>query len=281
MSARGAALALQEPILAWSQTSAAGDEQGLSWADPSLDPDARPLTARAQGRTRVVYQAGSVTATIPPTVALEAWGAQAAGEATAWEGLQLVFARPRWVVASRGQIWGSASPEPGVLASLVEACGVERPIHRGDRDRLRRLAALMPSWRPYRGTAERAGEVLEAAGLGEQMAGVIRQNAPASDEEATAPSATAGEIFACHGAGWWLMRRADDARSALRISGSLLRFQPRMGEAFVVRREDVLTETQPDRPLPLDLYRLLPVWATVRAVSTATAPSAPPDRSQA
>jgi len=281
MSARVADLALAEPILAWSQATASGEEAGLAWADPSLDLDARPLSARAQGRTRVVFQAGPVTANIPPTVGLEAWGAQAAGEATAWEGLQLVFARPRWVVAGRGQLWGSASPEPRVLASLVEACGVERPVHRGDRDRLRRLAALMPSWRPYRGTAERAGEVLEAAGLGEQMSGVIRQNSHADAEEETAPSATAGEIFACHGASWWLMRRAEDARGALRISGSLLRFQPRMGEAFLVRREDVLTETQTDRPLPRDLYRLLPVWATVRAVSTTAAPAATPDRSQA
>ncbi len=261
-------LALQEPTLAWSQAAAAEQTEGLEWADPSLDPQALPLTARQASKTRVVYQAGSVTAVIPPSVAQEAWGAQAAGEATAWEGLQLLFARPRWVVASRGLLWSSSGAEPRVLASLVEACGVERSVHQLDRARLRRLAALMPSWRPYRGTVERAGEVLEAAGLGNQTSGVLKANAPADDEEATAPSATAGEIFACHGASWWSCRRVEDARPALRVSAGLVRFQPRMGAAFAVRREDVLAEADPSRPLPTDLYRLLPVWTTVRPVST-------------
>lgn len=265
-------LALQTPALAWSQRAAAGQAEGLKWADPSLDPSARPLSARAIRKADVVFQAGPVTAYLPASIATEAWSAQAAGEPTAWEGLQLLLARPRWLVASRPLVWTPASPEPCLLASLVEACGVGRGVHRDDPDRLRRLAALLPSWRPHRGTAERAAEVLSAAGEATQMAGVVTsQPAGSDDEEDTAPSATAGEVFACRGGGWWASRM-EDSRPALRVSGGLLRFQPRAGVAFTVRREDVLAEADPSRPLPRDLYRLLPVWCTVRAVSSAQPP---------
>ncbi len=261
-------LALQEPVLAWSQLAAAEKADGLAWADASLDPAGQPLSARQPARNVVIYQAGPVTAVIPPSVAHEAWGAQSAGEATAWEGLQLLFARPRWVVASRGLLWSPASAEPRVLASLVEACGVDRGVHQNDRARLRRLSALMPSWRPYRGTVERAGEALEAAGLGQQTLGVVKAQAPSDDDEATAPSATAGEVFACHSASWWACRRVEESRPALRVQSGLVRFQPRAGAAFAVRKEDVLAEADLSRPLPRDLYRLLPVWTTVRPVSS-------------
>lgn len=268
MSAPTVPLALQEPTLAWSQASAAGQLDKLAWADPNLDPASRPQSARLLGQRTVVFQAGAVTTWLPPSVALEAYSAQLAGEATAWEGLQLLFSRPRWIVASRGLLWSASSAEPRVLSSLVEACGIPRAVHQDDRGRLRRLAALMPSWRPYRGTVEKAGEALEAAGLGHQAIGVVRGSAPGDDEEATAPSATAGEILACHGGSWWACRHVDDSRTALRISSGLLRYQPRMGAAWTVRTEDVLAEADPAQPPPADLYRLLPAWTTVRAVST-------------
>ena len=58
------------------------------------------------------------------------------------------MARAAWLVASRGLLWTPHTAVPGLLAGLVEAAGVDAGLHRGDPDRLRRLAALLPGWRP-------------------------------------------------------------------------------------------------------------------------------------
>lgn len=264
-------LSLQTPALAWS--SAQGDARlpGLGWVDGALDPDARPFSLNLGEDGEVRFAGTPLAAQLPPSVAARAAEAQAAGEPTAWEGLSLLLARAEWTVASRGLLWAPATAAPGLLASLVESAGVDAGLHRGDPDRLRRLAALLPAWRPARGSAASAVALLAAADEGWQAAALVEEEDESPDEDITAPSPAGGEVFVARGEGWW-RRRVEGAGPELRIQGGVLRASAR---GVAQRREDLLIHLDPDGPAPRDLYRLLPVWTVPRPLGAAAPEKSP------
>lgn len=267
-----ASLGAQTPELAWSEAMAGGALSDLRWV--GVGQEGRfSLRTDAEGELR--WSGEDLLRHLPPSLAEAAAEAQREGRPGAWEGLALVFATPSWTVASRGLLWTPSSPRPRLLASLVEAAGIEPVLHRGDPDRLRRLAALLPRWAPRRGTVARAVEVLEAAGASEVSSALIFQTPPVDDEQNTAPSATAGEVFAARGAAFWARRQVAERTVVLRISGGLLRFQPRVDVATALRREDLLLRVGPDLPSGRDLFRLLPAWTVPRPVGPAISPVGP------
>lgn len=256
------ALSLQTPELAWAEAAARGEVQGVGWVGVGREP---AFTQRLGPDGVVRWHGADRGAHLPPPVAEAAAEAMASGAPTAWEGLTLVLGRAEWLVASRGLLWTTSSPAPALLARLLEGAGVQPGLHRGDPDRLRRLAALLPRWGAGRGTLARAREVLEAAGEGAQAAAALSSAPPADDS--TAPAITAGEVFVARTDRFWARRRVEDRAPILRIRGGLLRFQPRVGAAVAVGAEDLLVRVHPDAPPPRDLYRLLPAWTVARPVA--------------
>lgn len=260
-AAEAGRLHTQTPELAWSGASAAGELHGLGWVgvghEPSYCVRSGPDGLRWHGQER--------TSRLPPPVAEAIARAREDGETTAWDGLDLILARPEWLVASRGLLWTPSSPTPKLLTRLVESVGIEPSLHRGDPDRLRRLAALLPRWAPRRGDLGRAVEVLEAAGA--PTRGLLPPTQADPESEDTAPSATAGEAFAARSGTFWARRAVAERAHVLRISGGLLRFQPRNDAATALRREDLLVAVGPTAPSPRDLFRLLPAWTVPRPVA--------------
>ncbi len=255
--------------LDWAHRQAGSEESDLGWVDVDLMPDRQAFRQRLCEDGEVRFQQRDYMGMLPTALAEAAVEAQGRGVATAWEALVLLFAQPEWLTNARAHLWSPWSPRPALLASLVEAFGVEQELHQGDADRLGRLAALLPGWHPYRGTVARAAEILEAADCGEQVADVVTMVAgedTLGDDEATAPSATADEVFVCRGADWWDDRADDEGEPLLRIRDGVLRFQPAVGQAVRVRREDILVRLKDGQPIPRGLLRLLPVWTVVRPV---------------
>lgn len=263
------ALSPRLPVLEWSHRAAAGELERLTWVDTRLDERLTEMThatvASEQRFRHVRYLRHQ-----PPVVAEAAEKARRSGRVSAWEGMQLLFAQVEWTIRGRRYLWSPFSPVPKLLASLVEAYGVEAGIHRYERDRLARLTALLPVWHPYRGTVTRAREVLAACEMEGELAGAISSDLEPGDGE---PAALVDEVMVCHGIEWWKHRSDAGSTAELRISGNFLRFQPESGAGFSLRREDVLIHWMPGRPLPREAIRLLPAWMVVRLAAPQPKPT--------
>lgn len=256
------ALAPRTPALEWCHRAAGEELERLSWVDPRLDPDFSEHRQVRAG-SEVQFRARAYLRQLPEPIATATLTAQALRVPTAWEGLALIFARPEWLVAGRRYLWAPQSPEPRLLATLVETFGIEADLHELDRDRLARLAALLPVWHPFRGTLGRAREVLEAVDRGDLLDDASTLEEPARG----AATDLQNEVLAVHDLGWWEHRAEPGAEAELRIEGGLVRFQPQSGTTaprFALRREDVLINWQAGRGVPILAVRLLPAWTVVR-----------------
>lgn len=239
--------ALRVPALAWAWREAgAEDPRDLAWVDATPDRDRPGHTVRDEdGAER--FRGPQLESVLPPPMVEAAREARARGEATALEGLALLLARTAWRVETRDQWWTATSPVPRLLASLVEAYGVDAEAHRHDPERLANLRARLPGWHPVRGHAASAIAVLEGA-LDAYLG--IELPPPGRDVEA----------FACRDAAWWAERGAPASA-------------PRIGQDGIVtldappapRPEDVpLAVELPVGESPRALLRLLPAWASPR-----------------
>jgi len=254
-------LALRTPTLEWAHRSAGGELDGLSWVSTSIHPEFVPFRQfNVDGERQFRHRPFSRWQ--PTSLVEAAREAQEAGVPTAWEALLLVFARTEWLMKSREYLWTPQSPQPLLLGTLVESFGVDASLHARNPDVLRRLTALLPTWHPYRGTVERAREVLDVCGMTEQLAKATTQ---AESGRIPVKPGLEGEVMACHVSRWWALRRQADSQMALRIEGGLLRFQADDdAHKWVLRREDVLVEWTEGSALPRQALRLLPAWSVVR-----------------
>lgn len=263
-------LSLQTPDLAFAMASANGELAGVDWVEARLDADAPDYVLRRDEGGAVRLRGMGLARNLPPPIAEAAQRVQAQGQPTAWEGLSLLIARAEWLVASRGLLWTPNSPVPALLARLVEAWGVPAEIHRHDPERLRRLAALLPAWRPYSGTAPRAEEVLQAASQQGQAQG-------RSGDDAAQKHLTDGEVFVVHDYGFWRRRQRGADAPTLQISGGVLCMRPAVNTSPLSRRrEDVTVRLGPEAGR--FRYRLLPVWTVPRLSPKTTGVSQPEEQ---
>ena len=249
----------REPVLEWALRSASGSLEGLDWVEATIEPDAPAyrVVATEDGEDR--FRQVPAARFLPPNLARAARAAQDQGEATAQEGLLLVFAEAEWLFRSLGLLWAPYSPAPQLLASLVESYGIDPALHGGDSEHLASLVALLPRWHPHRGSPERAALVLEACGEGAQADGAQAGGQRPGCE----PDGLRDEAFVCRGYEFWRCR-ASEASPEYVIRGGVMRFQPREGAAFPLRREDVLIPWRAGSDAPRHLIRLLPAWTVVR-----------------
>lgn len=252
------------PVHAWARLAAAGALDGLAWVDARIDPEG-PVLRETRGEDGAITFAHlPYAAFLPPPMVRAAAQAQAEGRATLLEALQLLFARAEWLVAGRHLLWSPLSPAPEVLAALVEAFGVEPELHGGRPDALARIASLLPSWRPYRGSVRHARALLLAA-CGEDID--VRGAADVADatqiedeptDEVTHAGGDTAEIFACRSAGWLATRTS--GATGMRVQGGFLVIaglsRDRAEDAFVALPE----AARAVRPFS----RLLPTWCTLR-----------------
>jgi hypothetical protein len=239
--------ALRVPVLAWAwRESGSTTPRDLTWVDATPDPD-RPEHAVRDDRGSERFRGPALEAVIPPPMVAAAREARARGEATALEGLALLLARTAWQVETRELWWTAASPVPRLLASLVEAYGVDAEAHREDPERLVNLRARLPGWHAVRGDARAALDVLEGA-----LDAYLGVELP--------PPGRDVEVLACREAAWWAERGAPTS-------------EPRVGADGIVtldappapRPEDVLLAVDlPVGESPRALLRLLPAWASPR-----------------
>ncbi len=253
------ALSSRVPELEWSHRASAGELEQLSWVDTRLDPELAEMRLTEEGREGKFRQMPYLRY-LPDVVVEAAMAAQKDGRVTGWEAQQLLFARVEWTIRGRRYLWSPYAPVPRLLATLVEAYGVEAAAHRFDPDSLSRLTALLPVWHPFRGSVSRAREVLGACGLEDSLASAMSVDDAAVDD---APE-LGDEVLACHRLEWWAHRATRGARPEYRIAGNFLRFQPEAGDGFALRKEDVLIQWQPGQSLPRVGIRLLPAWMVVR-----------------
>jgi hypothetical protein len=239
---------LRVPILEWARRSATGRLHRLGWVDLTLDDGVRPFSLVSAGDDGdATFRSVPYGLFLPPPMVDAAIAAQERGEPTALEGLLLLFARPEWLVATRGLFWMPTGPLPALLAPLVEAYGADAQVHLRRPERLARLLAHLPRWYPHRGDAVAALRLLESA---------VDETPPVRVGE----DRGADEVFACRSAAWWAAR--DGGHEALRVEGGVVRLAA--AGRPEARTEDVTLTWSPDRPFPATLLRFLPAWATVR-----------------
>jgi hypothetical protein len=167
--------------------------------------------------------------------------AQDRGEPTAVEFLTRMIARVQWLTSSRLYLWTPFSPIPQLLASLVEAYGVDAELHDHDATTLANLLVHLPAWHPRRGNAEAAVELLRVA----------------MDSEVPVNLGSAAPVvFTCQTADWW--SRRDTASHHWVLQNDLVTGAP------AADAEDVVLGWSPDDRFPHELLRLLPAFASVR-----------------
>jgi len=254
MSEAGNPLRPRTAALEWIRRSAAGDLSGMGWVSLDLDPAATPFSVIPDEGEGERFRHVPYGAFLPPPMVEAAQEAREEGLATALEALLLLFARPEWLIHTRDRMWTPLSPTPELLARLAESYGVSAELHRGDPDKLARLAARLPSWHPHRGRPEAARALLEDA-LEEPSEGV----GTIEDGE------LASEAFTCRSADWWRRRTGGDPPQH-RIVDNVLRFQPDTGRPFEVIQEDIPVRWTPGTPFPRAILRLLPAWQSVRLI---------------
>lgn len=255
---------VRNATLEWAHRAAAGELKGLEWAGGDLRRTRPDWTNEGDE-----FHATSMAKFAPETIAQAVEAAQQRGEPTALEGLQLVFARVLWMARTRHLYWTPDTPIPRLLASLVEAHGVGRDVHRDDPENLVRITARLPTWRRRRGELEPALRLLSEGTVFEAL-----ERLEALPDGSADPR-LADEVFACHSDGFWAERCEGEPRTALRIEGGWLRFQDPEAPAFTLRTGDVLVEADDDEALADRPLRLLPAWTVYRPVLSGT-PEEPP-----
>lgn len=248
-------MTLRTPELEWCHRAAAGS-LGDEWVDASVDPG-REHWQEQDGR----FAGVGFAKFLPPELVRAAQQAQAAGDPTLLEALQLLFARLTWIVRNRPRLWTELSPVPGLLAHLVESHGVEASVHAHDPETLARLAARLDGWRRRRGELNPTLELLE------EGAGVVpHERLQQPGQEPRRPADLVDEVFACHDDRWWAVRQHEDAEQVLRIEGGYLKFQDPSDPGFSLLREDVLAVASDERRWTRQVVRLLAGWTTLRPV---------------
>lgn len=251
---------------------ATGRMRGLEWADGTVSQRLQPFRVVPSSDGLDRFRHIPYGYFLPTVMTSAAMSAQGRGEPTVLEGYMLVFAWVEWLIASRMMLWSPQSPQPSLLAVMVEAFGVGPELHREDPQRLMRLAARLPTWYPHRGTISRALQILEET-LGEDLhVSAVQVNSPQSEQDAVPASE---EVFSCRSAEWWHRRRvgaathlpAEGSESGMRIEGGLLRFQASDGDGFKLAQDDVLVGWKAGTPFPTVLSRVLPIWVSLRVVA--------------
>jgi len=251
-------LAVRVPALEWAHRANARDLSGLDWVDTRIDagkPSYRqvPISAR-----KTAFRGTAVGSSLPPPVVRAIHESRKAGGVSGWEVVLLIFARLEWLVEARRYLWSPYSPEPKLLATLVETFGVSQEVHQRDGEVLSRLTALLPVWYPHRGTVARAVEVLSTCDREDELADHRVHNTP---RRAKGP-ALKDEVMACRDFAWWRQRHRG-GHAKMEIRDGFVRFQPR-NQPFELLREDVLLSWTPGEAIPVDAIRLLPTWAVLR-----------------
>lgn len=244
------ALALRTPTLEWTWHAATGRTQGLGWVDTTLVDVSRPFVVVEVGDT-VRFRHVPYGGFVPPTMLLAAQQAEREGRVTALHGVQTMFARSEWHVATRQHMWTSVSSVPPLLPDLVESYGLEQDLHRGQSDTLSVLLAHAPQWYPRRGHADRALDLLASAELPIHAA-VAPADAPQD------------ELFACHDAAWWRTHGRTHSTLHIHHGAAVVPALDRPDPSS----EDVVLTLPEGQTFPHELLRLLPAWATVRLLST-------------
>ena len=256
--------------LQWAVDSAQGKTKGLDWVDTQIIPRHRSFTMNADDKTGDrQYRHRPYAAYLPKTMMMAARHAQQQGEPTVLEGLLLLFAKMEWLVATRRYYWSPMSPVPKLLASLVEAMGIDNEIHQNRSDVLARLAARLPTWNPSRGTVQGAKDLLVET-VGDPFP--IRVAQMPKDKPIPIDPEIQGEVFACHDVSWWERRttrtpegKAQNTPINLRIDSGFLQFQT-PEDPMPLHHEDVLVGWKISDKFPTNLLRLLPAWISIRVV---------------
>lgn len=239
---------LRLAVLEWARRHAAGELEGLAWVDGTVVPDGMPYTIARDGES-VRFRHVPYGRFLPSPMTDAAIDAQERGEVPALEALMLLFARTEWLVAARAHLFAPYGPVPALLASLVEAYGVDAEIHGFDGDTLARALAVLPTWHPYRGDPERAGWLLEDA-LG----------IPHGVDLDQTPRAGLTEAFACRSASWYAHHGVPEGD--LTVSDDLV--WANLAKPPSGGPEDVLVGWVPGGRIPHQLLRLLPAWGSIR-----------------
>lgn len=254
--------------LQWAVDSAQGKVDGLKWVDTEIVPHHRSFSMRAENGGRQ-YRHRPYGAYLPKTMLQAAQYAQQQGEPTVLEGVLLLFAKMEWLVTTRRYYWSPMSPVPKLLASLVEAMGIDNEIHRNRPDVLARLTARLPTWNPSRGTVQGAKNLLVET-VGDPFP--IRVAQMPKDKPIPMDPDIQGEVFACHDTDWWerrVQRQPGIAEPVLkmnlRLDSGFLQFQT-SEEPMPLHHEDVLVGWKISDRFPTNLLRLLPAWISIRVV---------------
>ncbi|MCB9765014.1 MAG: hypothetical protein H6739_34895 [Alphaproteobacteria bacterium] len=258
-------LLLRQAVLEWAQRSAAGELSDLDWVETDLKPRRAPFEMVPDGDGPPRFRHMPYSRFLPEAMTEAMVDAQARGEVSAMEAVMMLTARPEWLILARPLLWSPLSPEPRLLAWLVERWGIEASMHRADPKRLSRIAARLPRWRPQRGNLASAIEMLWE-GAGE----AVTLSVAARDRDGPVPRRpdVRDELFTCRSDAWWALRRQPGAAPQYRVSGGALRHQPLEGPVFELVQEDVLIGLADGARLSRHLIRLLPAWASVRLVTT-------------
>lgn len=256
--------------LQWAVDSAQGRTDNLDWVDSEIVPRHRSFSMKEDREGRK-YRHRPYGAYLPRTMAMAAQHAQEQGEPTVLEGLLLLFARMEWLVSTRRYYWSPMSPVPKLLASLVEAMGIDNEIHRDRPDVLSRLTARLPTWNPARGTVQGAKDLLVET-VGDPFP--LRVAQLPKDKPIPMDPDIQGEVFACHDVDWWARRMpaqnadAEDAsfpKMDMRLTNGFIQFQT-PEEPMPLHHEDVLVGWKLSDKFPTNLLRLLPAWISIRVV---------------
>lgn len=258
-----AASSARLPELEWAHRSAAGTLVGLDWVEPGLDREA-PATRVLPGEGGRRFRGANLAAQLPVPLADAILAATEAGETPLLDGVARVLAPAEWMILARTRLWTPVSPAPALLARLVEAYGIGVELHRGQPERLARLAARLPAWHPMRGRLECAIALLNGA-LDEPLDTLCSQISLDGMEPAAPP--LADEVLSARSLDWWRARAEPGATPQYRIERGLLRFQS-TGPRYGLLREDVLVAPTGDAVVPGALLRLLPVWTSLRVVES-------------
>jgi len=247
---------LRIPELDWSHRSATDELEGVEWIDSGLDVS-RPHFQRIGDR----FHGPTLAKFVPPAIARAALAAQQKGDGTLLEGMQLLMGRIAWLVRTRPWFWTEVSPVPRLLASLAEAHGIDRVVHRDDPAVLARIVARLLVWRRRRGELEATLRMLDEAAeiVPHERLRDLRGHGPTPDE-------LVDEVLVCHRAEWWEARRGANPKVVPRIEAGFVRFQDPDDPGFPLLREDVLAVANTDQPLERSVSRMLPGWLTIRPV---------------
>ena len=257
-----------------SHSPASGRLRGLGWVDRTILGKTRPFQEVDGENGEKLFRHLPYAFFLPTTLSSAAMEAQKRGEPTVVEGYLMLFAWLEWLILARPLLWAPTTPTPALLSVLVEAFGIGPEIHRNDPERLARLAARLPTWYAHRGTPERSRHILEDT-VGIDL-GVELIHCDTHGERPRNPSLTE-EVFACRSAEWW-DRRSDqgtghipsaESSASMRIADGLLRYQGN-DRSFPLVREDVVVSLEKGKEFPAVLFRVLPLWASIRIIALPT-----------